>query len=236
MDMHMIHHRVPWRMRLDYDIPDDPQLQTWQAELDQYRAEIRDLRVEQRMAHVLDQEDDLLWEKALMWVCHWKCVPVTIKTWIIEYEKLHNEFWLFWKTDKLHYGTYFSNKKHTHRNIDTFPSETTLASYFLEPEQPVYQELSIGELEQCFLQFHKVQKYEYHVCQKTYSELYGREFDDFRSYYSDTDSNPDSEHHSSSDFESDEASEVCKVSSEWEEETDSDTEHDSLAIQDGLDP
>ena len=113
MNMHLIHHRVPWWIRLDYDIP-DPELQTRQAELDQYHAKICDLRVEQRMAEVLDHEDDLLWEKALMWVCHWKCVPASIKTWIIEYEKLRHEFWRFWKRDKLHYGTHFSNEKHRH--------------------------------------------------------------------------------------------------------------------------
>lgn len=240
INMYLHNHRALWCFRLENNIR-DPQLETWHGELDQYHAEISDLRVEHRMAQVLDQKDDLLWEKALMWVCHWKCVPSTIKTWIIEYEKLRNEFWGFWKYDKLHYGTYFSDKKHTHRNIDTFPSETTLASYFRQPEQSVhreYRELSIAqimELTEFFLSIDKKQNpFHNDVCQKTYYELYGRKFDDFRSYQSDTDSNPDSEHHSISDSESHAPS--SKVSSEWEEETDSDTEQNSLAKQHALDP
>jgi hypothetical protein len=80
------------------------------------------------------------------------------------------------------------------------------------------------ELTEFFLIIDKKQKPFYnHLCQKTYSELYGGEFDDFRSYPSDTHSNPDSEHHSISDSES------HAPSSEWEEETDSDTEQNSLA-------
>jgi len=112
-----------------------------------------------------------------------------------------------------------------HRGIDTFPSETTLASNFL---QPVCKELSIIEAEKFSVTYPESKKFEYVVCQKTYSDLYGRDFNDFRENSSDTDSNPD--------FESDAAFEVSQVFHEWEEETGSDTEHDSFAIQNGLDP
>jgi len=219
----------------------DPELERWQAELDEYRAEIIDLRFEQRMQEVLDQKDVILWEKALMWFCYWKRVPVAVRAWVVEYEKLRDEFWQFWKRDNLDYGVHFSREKHVHRNIDSFPSEMTLASYFTQPVQPTYQKLSVAELEECFRQFNQVpanpvSRHQDYICQETYLELYGREFDDFRAYRSDTDSDPNSEHHAGSDSESDAASDISNVSSEWQEETDCYTEHDSVAKQDGPGP
>ena len=218
MNMHIQNRRTVTRKS-------DPELQKWQTEFDQHRAEFYDLRIEQRIVQVLDQTDDPDWEEALMWVCYWKCVPATVKTWIIEYEKLRGDFWVFWKSDTLKYGFRFSNQKHKHRNIDTFPSETILASYFLPP---VSKELSFIEADKFYVDYPKPKKFEFVVCQNTYSDLYGRDFNDFREKSSDTDSNPD--------FESDAAIEVSHVFHEWEEETDSDTEHDdSLAIQNGPD-
>jgi len=73
-----------------------------------------------------------------------------------------------------------------------------------------------------------------YICQKTYSVLYGREFGDFRVCRSDTDDykkNP--KHDSGSDSESDAASDVSDVCSEWQEETDCNTEHDSVATKNG---